>query len=145
MGALDIAVLKARGRVPGMEEPESAVAIAWAERHNSEYTSIDFNFRLGPGVDPGESYPRESRELNILLTQKRADILARRPGLVTIVEVKLRVDLGALGQLLGYRKLYTESHGAGDRVQLIAAGRFVDDQVVSILLEQGVSIEIFPR
>lgn len=145
MTVQDIEVMTARGRVPGMEKPESEVAIAWTLAHLDEYPTIEYNFRLGPGVDPGPSYPKESRELNILLTQKRADILARRPGQAAIVEVKLRVDLGAMGQLIGYRALYLEQFGRGENVQLIAAGRFVDDQVRSLLLEQGIMVEIFPQ
>jgi hypothetical protein len=54
-----------------------------------------------------------------MLSQKRIDVLGWVGESPTIVEVKLRVGLGTLGQVLGYRALFVEEFRHIERPELL--------------------------
>src|SRR5215813_5053487 len=94
---------------PGMPQPESDVLMEWLKRRGAGYDRIDFQVRVGAGAPPDPSLSPEIQALATSLTQKRIDVVAWLDGVPTIIEVKIRVSLGALGQLLGYRTLWPTS------------------------------------
>lgn len=130
---------------PGMTWVESEVTRAWLNRRGAEYDEIWWNVRLGEGVDPGEQHPEEIRRMATLLTQKRADIVCRSGGLVDLIEVKVRIAFGAMGQLLGYRELWMREHPELPVRRLIAIGRAVVQDAADVLEKHGIAIETFPR
>jgi hypothetical protein len=130
---------------PGMTYVESQITRAWIQKHGAEYESIDFNVRLGAGVGLGEDYDDATRRDATLLSQKRADVVAIRAGVVTIIEVKVRIGLPALGQLLGYRELWRREHRDAGFIRLLAIGRSAVSDVDIVFRAQGVEIETFPR
>jgi hypothetical protein len=145
MPPANLGVLLQQIQFPGMTFVESEIARAWLNRRGADYDEISFNVRLGEGVDPGEEYPEEIRRMATLLTQKRADIVARSGALVDLVEVKVRIAFGAMGQLLGYRELWMREHPELPVRRLIAIGRSVVQDAAEIIEGQGIAIETFPR
>lgn len=141
----NLGLLLSQIQLPGLTFVESDVAKAWLNAHGAEYDRIDFNVRLGEGTDPGEEYGADIRDLSKLLTQKRADIVAQIGGQVDIIEVKVRVAFGALGQLLGYRNLWRTGHPELPVRRLIAIGRSVVPDCQATHDEYGVVIQTFPR
>lgn len=141
----DLALLLAQIQYPGMTWVESRITEAWLRAHGAEFDAIDFNVRLGAGVDPGAGYDDSTRRQAQLVTQKRADIIATVPGFATIVEVKVRVGLPVIGQLIGYRELYRRWAGYDGHISLLAIGRSVVSDVEEIIRGQGIAMELFPR
>jgi hypothetical protein len=130
---------------PGMTWVESQIARAWLNRHGAEYDEVLFNVRVGEGVDPGEEYAAEIREMAVKLTQKRADMVARAGDQVDLIEVKVRIAFPVIGQLVGYRALWQRQHPELPVRRLLAIGRSVVPDAADILESQGIQIETFPR
>src|SRR6266851_3239800 len=82
--------------------PEIEILRKWLKAHEGEYDRFDFNVRIGPGYDPGDSHLPEIRRMAILNTQRRIDAIAYKGAEVTIIEVKRRGSFAAIGQLIGY-------------------------------------------
>ncbi|MGC9969441.1 MAG: hypothetical protein ABSE56_02505 [Bryobacteraceae bacterium] len=141
----NLGLLLSQIQLPGLTYVESDIAKAWLNAHGAEYDQIDFNVRLGEGTDPGEEYTQEVRNMSVLITQKRADIVARIGGQADIIEVKVRVAFGALGQLLGYRTLWRIAHPELPVRSLIAIGRAVVPDCQPVIDESGIVVQIYPR
>lgn len=105
LAGVDIITSKSR-ILPGMMPEEVVVLREWLKRHEGEYDRVFGNIRIGAGTDPGEGFPEEVRRGAILNTQKRIDALAYKGDQATIVEVKRRAGMSAVGQVLGYVQLY---------------------------------------
>jgi hypothetical protein len=130
---------------PAMTYVESQIARAWLNRHGAEYDEVLFNVRVGEGVDPGDEYAAEIREMAIKLTQKRADMVARAGDQVDLIEVKVRIAFPVIGQLVGYRALWQRQHPELPVRRLLAIGRSVVPDAADIIESQGIQIETFPR
>lgn len=128
---------------PGMPRPESDVLKEWLVRRGADYDRIDFNVRLGKGVDLGEGFTPETKDLANKLTQKRADLVAWKFDVPTIIEVKIRASLGALGQLLGYRTLWPLTYPDTAEPGLLVIARRVDDDAALVLSEHGVDVILY--
>lgn len=129
----------------GMTYVESAITRAWLTAHAREWYSIEFNVRLGAGEKLDASFDDATRRQAELVTQKRADVIARRPGEVQIIEVKVRIALPAIGQLIGYRHLWLDDPARERNVTLKAIGRAITTDVEPVMRAQGIEVELFPR
>jgi hypothetical protein len=130
---------------PQMTANESQIVHAWLAKHIDEWDSIDFNVRVGTSLDLGPTFSDAIRGQAAILSQKRADIVAQRPDAAAIIEVKIRVNLGALGQLLGYSVLWRAEYPDTTNLQLIAIGHDALLDVVEVLQAHGVHVELFPN
>jgi len=99
-------LLADRQSLPGLIPQEIVIFKAWWAEHFSEYSSYDFNVRVGTGFDPGSKFDDAVRKSTIANSQRRIDALLTSGTLRTIVEVKYRATPLAIGQLLCYRELY---------------------------------------
>jgi hypothetical protein len=140
----DLAGLLARASYPGMSAVESEVTRAWLGRHGLEYDRVEFQVRLGAGIDPGPGQPEYIRQLGRELWAKRADVVAITGAAVTIVEVKERITPGAVGQLLVYRDLYRREHPGAATIRLLTIGRGAVTDLIETFTAQGVEIEVYP-
>lgn len=118
---------------PGMPKAESDITRAWIRQHGAGYDKLDFNARLGTGaqIQPGIS-PATAAQFT-QLTKKRADIIAYKADLVDIIEVKPRMSLSAIGQLLGYQHLWELDQFAPRVQNLIAVAQIIDPDVQAVL------------
>lgn len=141
----DLPVLMVQIQFPGMPRPESDVAKLWLQRHGHEYDRIEFNVRLGDGIDPGAGTPAYARRQAVMATQKRADVIAWLHGRATIIEVKIRVGLGAIGQLLGYQFLYMRAFPEQPEPRLLVVARLADGDVQPALVANGIDLVLYER
>lgn len=132
-------------RLEGFTVNETIIAQAWIKKHADEYDTIAFQGHLGTQQDPGPQYDETLRAQAMIQSQKRADMIAVRGRNVTIVEVKIRVSLDALGQLLGYYTLWTAEHPGQHTVKLVAIGQTALLDAVELFHARGVALETFPE
>ena len=80
------------------------------EQYPDRFDTIDYDVHVGTGISglQGED-PTFDRQFRAL-TQKRIDVIGWKNELPTIVEVKFKVGLDTLGQILGYRALYLKEN-----------------------------------
>jgi hypothetical protein len=138
------AYLLSVSQYPQLTANESAVARAWLVQHADEYDDVDFSVRLGATVDRLPDWSDATWRQAQILSQKRIDMIAYKGTEVTIIEVKLRVSLAALGQLLGYGTLWRVEHPESTAVHLLAIGNSALVDAHDILTAHSVNIELFP-
>jgi hypothetical protein len=130
-------------RYDQMTADESAIAREWIRRHAAEYDSVAFNVRLGEGVDPGPAYTDDVRRMAQLGSQKRADLVACVEYSCTIVEVKVRISLDAMGQVLAYKTLLTAENPGVTVDHLVVIGNAAAPDVPELFAAHGVETEIY--
>src|SRR5574341_508843 len=77
-----------------------------ADELSEEWDAIDFNVRLGEGMEFEREVDPETRRIGQLLSQKRADLIVTTLTQAAIIEVKIRLGPTAIGELLVYRHLW---------------------------------------
>lgn len=71
-----------------------------------KYETVDYDIKVGEGAETLKDWDQGKIDYWKNLTKKRIDVLAWKGNFAQIIEVKKRVGLYTLGQVLGYRFLY---------------------------------------
>lgn len=129
----------------GMVATEAAIMRLWIERHAAEFDSIEFEVRLGEGGEPYAGMPPDLAEQYKHLTQKRADAIAYSGEYAVIIEVKQRLKIRDLGQLLTYRWLYINTHPAAHEPRMLAIAYRSDRDTLSTLAAHAIDVELYPE
>jgi len=137
--------LIAMSKYPGRFEPEHEVIGDWLQARGSLYDRIEFNVRLGAGVEPPaelvEPYLTNAKELS----QKRADIVVWIDDGVIIVEAKGRATTNALGQLQAYRTLWTLEHPDTPVLGLQVICRRIGPDDLLAMTSNGVDVYVYTK
>lgn len=108
-----------RQKYPYLLGPDYSIWDRFIEQYPDHFTTIDYDVHIGTGILPSEDYlTKDSKRLQAL-TQKRIDVIGWKNNEPTIVEVKYRANLYTLGQLLGYKFLYSEQFPEYKNVPLL--------------------------
>ncbi len=129
---------------PALSLAESELARGWIRAHTLEYDRIEWNVRLGEGIELGPEFDEETRRAARLNSQKRADFIAYGPGRTAIVEIKDRITHRAIGQLLLYSALWRRENPAGGLPRLIVIGTSIAPDTEPTLEATGITVEIYP-
>ena len=145
MSPEQVAALLLPTQYPHLQLIESSIAREWIRAHAAEWDSVEFDVNLGTGVALGPGFDQTTRDQARYLTQKRADLIARRGTVANIIEIKRRVDFGPMGQLLGYATLYHADFPGTTDLQLTAIGWDALQDAVEVLHAHGINVETFPQ
>ena len=141
----NLAALLEQSRYPGRFEPEHEVIGDWLQARGALYDRIEFNVRLGAGVEPPpdlvEPYLTNAKELS----QKRADIVAYEQGGVQIIEAKGRATINALGQLQAYRALWELEYPTVPVLGLQLICRRIGPDDLVAMRANGVDVYVYGR
>lgn len=131
-----------RYRYPHMLEDEKNIWERFMELYPDKFETVDYDFRVGRGVDlegePGEPWPRMAK----MLSQKRIDVIGWVGDYPTIIEVKIRVGLSALGQVLGYRTLFMKDFRYFPEPKLLVVCETISDDDYDVLEGNNVPVEV---
>jgi len=130
---------------PQMTVNESAIVHAWLLQFADSFDDVQFNVRVGNSIELGPGYDEATQRQAALLSQKRIDIVGFSGNSVTIVEVKLRISLSALGQLLGYALLWQAENPTVEQINLVAIGHDALIDVAEILQAHGIAVYLYPN
>ena len=107
-------------------------------------TKVSFNTRLGEGSPAPTPTTDELRADWKALTQRRADVILTFPsGGVTIIEIKPRASLGAIGQLKAYARLLAAETITGP-IRLILLCGACDPETEELVKAEGIAVLIDP-
>ncbi len=121
-----------RYRYPHMIGEDEKIWNRFMTLNPDSFETVDYDFRVGKGasVSPGEqeNYAR----MITMLSQKRIDVIGWNGESPTIIEVKHRVGLGTLGQVIGYRTLFVMEFQRIKKPELLIICELIseDDQLV---------------
>jgi len=91
---------------PHMIGNDAEIWNRFIELFPKRFDTVDYDFRVGEGAVPTEDLDENYKRMVTMLSQKRIDVLGWKGEDPTIIEVKSRVGLSTLGQILGYRTLF---------------------------------------
>lgn len=125
--------------------PEAALAAAWLESHIDSYDDIDWQKRVGPGVELGPDYSQNIQLMAYQATRKRVDLVAYANDSTTIIELKDHVDLAAVRQALDYAQLWPIAPTLPPVAAVVVVGRTGDADIVATAAALGVTVELLPQ
>jgi len=97
------------------------------------FDTVDYDIKVGTGVNADVIEDKKYRSYYADLTKKRIDVLGFKNDFITIVEIKKRVSLGTLGQILGYKYLYLTEHPELKIVNILIICSQIDKDDISVL------------
>lgn len=125
--------------------PEAALAAAWLEAHIDTFDDIDFQKRVGPGVELGADYHPNIQAMAYQATRKRVDLVGYANDATTLIELKDHVDLAAVRQALDYAQLWQIAPTLPPVAAVLVVGRTGDADIVATAAAQGVTVELLPQ
>lgn len=111
-----------RTRYPHMLEDEARIWTKFLETTQLDFEKIDYDVHLGQGVLPEPGEPAFMTPLKLAVTRKRVDVVAETREDIWIFEVKPRIGMSALGQLVNYFELYQQEYHPAKGIMLAAVG-----------------------
>lgn len=97
-----------RVHYPHMTVIESKVWEKYMIAKPKSFETVDYDFRVGRGIELPEDYGDNWKRMAKMLSQKRIDVIGWVGDSPTIIEVKQRVGAGTIGQVLTYKTLFEE-------------------------------------
>ena len=70
------------------------------------FDRIDYDIRVGKGLDPGTSYAPNYRQMCLDLSRKRIDAIGYTATAIYLIEITKHAGMKALGQLTAYPTLF---------------------------------------
>ena len=119
---------------------EEKIWLRFLQIYGDQFQNYRYDVRVGKGQDPGPRYEWKWRQLAIMLTQKRIDVVAERNGDVWIFEVKPDAGLSAIGQVLSYRVLYKQHFREERPIRLAIVTTRVDDDIREVAEHYGIKV-----
>jgi hypothetical protein len=111
-----------RKRYPHMLEDEARIWTKFLETTDLIFENVIYDTHLGTGTLPLPSDPEYMRRLLSAVTKKRVDAIGETVEDIWIFEVKPRISMSALGQLVTYFELYQTEYRPVKSVMLAAIG-----------------------
>lgn len=111
-----------RTHYPHMRVDEARIWTRFLSSTELEFTRVIYDLHLGVGTLPLPADPDYMRRLLSAVTKKRVDAVGETDKDIWIFEVKPRISMSALGQLVTYFELYQEEHRPVKPVMLAAIG-----------------------
>ena len=97
-----------RYKYPHMIGDDLRVWEKFIELHPGRFDSVDYDWRVGVGMTLYPEWEENIKRMAKMITQKRIDVVGWNDEQPTIIEVKERGSIVALGQLLGYLVLFVK-------------------------------------
>lgn len=144
MSIPNIGSILSSGLQIGGDPVETAVAHAYLVKHIDDFDRVEFNVPLGTGIDLGPGYEPWVQKAATANSRPRADMIAYRGTVPTIVEFKGNITPAALGQVITYWKLLQQNNPALLQVYKVVAGQTIQFGLSNIFDQYGVSVELYP-
>lgn len=153
-----------RRKFPAMNVAEALIWREWLKLHESEWEVLpeswvafrekgladpplrgdvfDYNFRLGPGRDPGPETAPNLRKQAILSSQLRVDVVGFQAGVPEIFEVRRRITPAEFGQVAAYEAHWLEDKIPTPPPKLHLVGQTFTANVLPLLRKLGIPLDL---
>ena len=111
-----------RSYYPHMLADEARIWTKFLQTTELDFQKITYDVHLGQGILPTPDEPVFMTDLKLVVTRKRVDAVAETAEDIWIFEVKPRIGMSALGQLVNYFELYQAEYRPTKAVMLAAIG-----------------------
>ncbi|MBA7484969.1 hypothetical protein ES707_20500 [subsurface metagenome] len=107
-------------------------------RFPDKFDTVDYDVKVGKGSGANSFTNETEKKYWIQLTQKRIDVIGYKNNFITIIEVKKRVGLHTLGQILGYRFLYLRENPEIKSVKTLIVCPSINEDDSDVLKHYGI-------
>ena len=107
---------KLLSKYPHLRPEDVAIWEKFLSAHPDFYDSVDYDLKVGEGRDYSEMPGDEFRADMEYLSKKRIDVVGYKGDEIHIIELKPQAGFSAVGQVLGYAKLFAATGAAGKRI-----------------------------
>lgn len=130
-----------RARYPGMQVEEILTWRVWLAEHSNEFTSFDYNVRIGDGIDPGPMIAEPYRTNAINLSKLRLDAVGWQGDVPTIFEVERRARPSSVGQLLTYDAVWRnlQYSNVAPRLRIVCAD--LNPNIIPICRDANIQVD----
>ena len=131
-----------RHKYPHLLGEDKYVWNRFIDKFPNRFDTVDYDLHVGKGIQSLEETPHPFSDQWRQLTMKRIDVVGWKNQQPTIIEVKGKVGLDTLGQVLGYRYLFKKAFPEipGSALLVVCSSCGPDD--AEILNHYGISFEI---
>lgn len=127
---------------PHMVQEEIEIWGRFVDLFPGRFETVDYDFRVGQGIgiawETDENYLRMAK----MLSQKRIDVVAWNDDNPIIIEVKKRVGLSTLGQVLGYQTLFMNEFAHFGIPELLVVCELISPDDRLVLEDKNIMIEV---
>lgn len=127
-----------------MSPLDTQLWIIFLNKHGANYDKFSYDVKVGSGVSPSSDYSKKFYDDYVELTKKRIDAVGWTPAGAHIFEVKPRAGSAALGQLLMYRDLFTNSYPSYSIASLNVICQLITPEERILYSQHNIVIYEFP-
>lgn len=121
-----------------MKKEEAVIWTRFLTQTNLEFDTITYDLHLGEGMPISTKDLSYIADLKRAVTRKRVDAIGENSKAIWIFEVKPRIGMSTIGQLLVYWQLYLKEYPTPKPVYLGAVGERKEPDLDPILLALGI-------
>lgn len=103
---------------------------------------FEYDVPVGHGVRMPPDATAMQLKVAADLTTKRIDVLAKRPTMTVIIEVKYRAGASAVGQLLTYGQLYRQDNPDAPPIVLLLVTDELQPDMREVFSNNGIFVQI---
>ena len=129
-------------KYPHMGTREERIWDAYLEQYGTPAGQINYDVHLGEGAAIDEDWPEWMRVMVKALSTKRADVVVEGTLATTIIEIKRRAGLSAVGQLLGYEALMFKERGGAKPVELMVLCEYLEPDMADVFEYYKVAVVV---
>ncbi len=129
-------------KYPHLIGDDTAVWERFILKFPDKFHTVDYDIHIGKGVNTDPIPEQSSKNYWADLTKKRIDVIGYKNNFVTIIEVKKRVGLYTLGQILGYKFLYLREHPETPVVSTLIVCSTIDQDDQDVLSHYGINFVV---
>ncbi len=125
---------------PSYDGMLDAVAGLWRDflkLYGDKFETVEYNVRVGQGLDPGPSQSEEMRRMWYMVTTKRVDVVANRQNQTWVIEVEERPGLRTFGQLRAYELMLPKYYPVRDVVVAALVCRYIGFDMFGLFRAQN--------
>lgn len=129
-------------KYPHMKPLDVAIWERFVVKYPNLFTMVIYDYHVGEGADflPTGTETPDGRENR--LYQKKIDVLGFKVDEMSIIEVKPRADIKALGQVITYEKLLTDKIARGKTVRKMVVCEGIDSDMREVYNHNKIDVFI---
>jgi hypothetical protein len=125
-------------KFPHLGPEDEAIWRKFIEQNPSEYSTVEYDVRVGEGRDYSEHPNDEYKADMIHLSKKRIDVIGFKLDEVHIIELKPKASLSAIGQVLCLKELYKRQNKTSLKIKPVIITDELLPDVPSLCLKMNI-------